>query len=81
MTDALNFRSQYAQTGPCSARSHRRVSAYAERCVGCDVRRAVAACDQSGLVFPDPRPRRDRRDLGFGAAGSGLATDARADDR
>ena len=70
MTDGLNFRSQYAQTGPCSARSQRRVSAYAERWVGVDVSRADAACDQSGVPCPEPRPRRERP-FRFGFAGSG----------
>jgi len=46
--------------------------------VGLDVSRADAACDQSGLDLPEDRPRRERLDFFFGAAGGAAVRAATA---
>ena len=55
MTAAVKRTPQYAQTGPCWARSQCRVSTYAVRLVGCDVSDVGVAED------PDRRRRREGR--------------------
>jgi len=70
MTAAVKPTPQYAQTGPCWARSQCRVSMYAVRLVGCDV------SDVGEVDDPDRRRRRGGRERDWECEGaSWLARD------